>query len=1475
MADEFRMENAVLHGVERGTAWSGTRSSMEWNAVLHGVERGPAWSGTRYCMEWNAVQHGVERGTAWSGTRSSMEWNAVLHGVERGLCQQCADNTRFGPGGDMENGNLQGPGGLTNTAFVSKTEAIDCCGVLDRFEAYVRNSGTLYYHIWRPNSAGDYTIIGEWSQSCQSQSDCDYNVPNSEEITVMSGDLFGWWSSSEMIEYEIRLETFYTYQSTGLINGSTASLSNSVNFREYAFRITVDDNRNPFFNDLANDGSTSTDVLETTAVSTSIWQVDPDDNDISDVTSLTVTMATNAYFSFDPSTNDVSVSSSLFTAPSPQVLSFTVVDQCGNTETRVLNVNIINFPPVIENLPNATSILEITETSTYLYTVNVTSSDVVTCIIDQVNPNSGDFNIIQSGGTSTYWDISTISGCYFDYGTAQAHVLTIKCSDTSGDSDEQTFTVNLIPNQPPVINNLANSTELHEDTDTESFLYRLDVTDADSLSVTCSLTATSTEFRVRQVTGSTDWGVYSLAGAAFDYNSVNYYDIGIECTDGRDADTGIYTVYLIRNDPPQLTNVPANVSLSTSAPIGYTVYELTSYDAPGPGGRMDQLTYSISCNPSGCPFTILASGHLELDSSISDLSLVGYDVTVTVCDHRNCGINRILTVTIVDINDLPDITNLNQAFNVAENTDVGETVVKTACTDFDVPEDTLTLSMTCVPASGTSLFRIDSTTGEITVSAVINYETLTSTSFTCVVTCSDGQATDTATLNLDITDVNEAPTFTQNGYSIYADEGPGGTELQASPPQVNDQDSDEIQTFTLDCGNDTGYFYINGNTGLVSFATDYDVDPAGGRPTYVTCSLGVTDKGALTDTASLSITINNINDNTPVFLPASYAYFADWNAPTSTAALSPADPVSAADGDLGDYGTLTYSLDQSSLGNQYFGITQSGTIFVVKSIQSLGYGGSATFHVIATDGGGLETRANVTVAVMATTTTSTTSTTDRFVTFFEDDGNLTWFPLAMVILLVVVVTVVYMVCTYWGRGGEATSRIACRCCKIERVPKEPKKSYNLSPRRDFPKETDRNDSNQEDLLMDKSDVDDDNNTESIMAYLKRWRRNRAAVMASAMYSSESEDNVQDNIEQDILHQHEFENRETDIGTYGQDSETSNMWVRAVWKDDEKREVEGVIPQNWVQDNCVLWPPVAEARKSLRDRTHPRSTWKKFPLIKINIKSEKKSECEMYDFTSTMGAWDVDEPVEAKRTRMKRRFEDSITDRMEYPSTPNRHFRTSSTSALGRSRSRSFDNATRSPLYSQHFVVFSTPKEGSSQQNERDIFPLPTGEFQKRVLMLLSDIQHELAELKRQLVPNSQSVDSLEVDIWPAETLDDFHQLDDKCSNTQERKKTGIVQVLSKIGGVDAKDNVKKIMERLMSNRLIALFSMKGRSTKNGEPRKLGVQTSSVYEVVKASAFNTYMKEGLTDQHIYKYTGDTLKYVPDRHGGGGRKLTYIQ
>ena len=62
-----------------------------------------------------------------------------------------------------------------------------------------------------------------------------------------------------------------------------------------------------------------------------------------------------------------------------------------------------------------------------------------------------------------------------------------------------------------------------------------------------------------------------------------------------------------------------------------------------------------------------------------------------------------------------------------------------------------------------------------TTNSLINYETLFNagtTSFACSVTCSDGEASDTASLTIDVTNVNEAPSFPQNAYTVSVDEGP-------------------------------------------------------------------------------------------------------------------------------------------------------------------------------------------------------------------------------------------------------------------------------------------------------------------------------------------------------------------------------------------------------------------------------------------------------------------------------------------------------------------------------------------------------------------------------------------------------------------------------------------------------------------------------------------------------------------------------
>lgn len=80
------------------------------------------------------------------------------------------------------------------------------------------------------------------------------------------------------------------------------------------------------------------------------------------------------------------------------------------------------------------------------------------------------------------------------------------------------------------------------------------------------------------------------------------------------------------------------------------------------------------------------------------------------------------------------------------------------------------------------------------------------------------------------------------------------------------------------------------------FSVPYDVDvPA--APTFFSCAVTLSD-GQLSDTASLLITINNINDNSPTFSASNYEFSVFADVAPNTVIGS----VTATDRDVGDFG---------------------------------------------------------------------------------------------------------------------------------------------------------------------------------------------------------------------------------------------------------------------------------------------------------------------------------------------------------------------------------------------------------------------------------------------------------------------------------------------------------------------------------------------------------------------------------------------
>ncbi|MDQ7009127.1 MAG: cadherin domain-containing protein, partial [Candidatus Gracilibacteria bacterium] len=153
-----------------------------------------------------------------------------------------------------------------------------------------------------------------------------------------------------------------------------------------------------------------------------------------------------------------------------------------------------------------------------------------------------------------------------------------------------------------------------------------------------------------------------------------------------------------------------------------------------------------------------------------------------------------------------------------------------------------------------SVFSIDVNSAEITVSGSLDYESLNQYLLTVQATASG--ETDTATITIDITDINEAPILTNATGSVNENSANGTIVLAHTGSDV---DSGTTLIYSILSGNIDGAFAINSSTSeiTVSGSIDYDTTTSYNLVVEVSDSI-------LTNTGT--ITINVIEDTTaPVF----------------------------------------------------------------------------------------------------------------------------------------------------------------------------------------------------------------------------------------------------------------------------------------------------------------------------------------------------------------------------------------------------------------------------------------------------------------------------------------------------------------------------------------------------------------------------------------------------------------------------------
>jgi hypothetical protein len=289
-----------------------------------------------------------------------------------------------------------------------------------------------------------------------------------------------------------------------------------------------------------------------------------------------------------------------------------------------------------------------------------------------------------------------------------------------------------------------------------------------------------------------------------------------------------------------------------------------------------------------------------IDISVIDDSLVEGAETVTLAltgtSHPQVGFNATAaTVTIADDDNPPVIDDASVA--LPENSPNGTPVynVDDGGDDTDADGDPLTYSIT--GGTGFGVFAIDPATGLITVanSAALDFETMPSSTLTVLADDGNGN-TDTATITINLTNVNEVPVNTVPPGPLAATED---TPLAVGGISITDPDGGTI------------------NVSLSVTNGRLTVSLAGGA----TITGGASGSGALT----LSGTVAQVNT---ALASLGYQGLANYFGPDALTVTS-TDP-----GGLSDNDTVAITVaavnDTPALGNNSFTINEGGTLVLTS-----------------------------------------------------------------------------------------------------------------------------------------------------------------------------------------------------------------------------------------------------------------------------------------------------------------------------------------------------------------------------------------------------------------------------------------------------------------------------------------------------------------------------------------------------------------
>ncbi|XP_078532937.1 protocadherin Fat 4 [Lissotriton helveticus] len=553
-----------------------------------------------------------------------------------------------------------------------------------------------------------------------------------------------------------------------------------------------------------------------------------------------------------------------------------------------------------------------------------------------LNPVTGVFNVTR----------------LLDYEVQQYYILTVRAEDGGGQSTSVKVYFNILDvnDNAPIFAMSSYSTSLMENLPLGSTILIFNVTDADdglNSELTYSIASGDSlgHFAVNKN------GILSIK-QPLDRESQSFYNLVVQVNDMAPPPASRYTssvqvsiILLDVNDNAPSFISPKVTYIQENTPIDTIVFKAQATDADS--GPNSYIEYTL-LSPLENTFSIgTIDGEVRLTGELDREKVSNYTLTMFATDKGEPSLSSSTDVMVIvlDINDnSPLFAQSLYNVEISENTLTGTDLIQVLAWDADEGTNGQ-VRYGIIKGNGNSEFRIDSVTGVISIAKPLDREMRPMYLLTVQSTDrGSSPRTDTATVSIALTDVNDViPTFELSPYSVNVPEN-----IRTLPKVIlqvmardDDQGVNNKLSYSLIAGNEDGTFSLS-DSGELSLVQSLDRET---KEEYVLL-ITAADAGfpSLTGTGTVTVHVDDVNDNVPAFAFHKYYATIPEDAPTGNDVLL----VNSSDADTGINGVISYSLIG---GNLQFTINPSTGQIISSALLDREARENYTLVVVATDGG--------------------------------------------------------------------------------------------------------------------------------------------------------------------------------------------------------------------------------------------------------------------------------------------------------------------------------------------------------------------------------------------------------------------------------------------------------------------------------------------------------------------------------------------